>query len=187
MIARQLYTLAATLEGTLICYCYTSCKPEGGSRREHLGVGWSVLEVTYARAVELLLEGALQNCDRRIPRIPRTEEDVENAIIIRYQKNEIGAFSMMRGRLSQATTIVMELGLTRDIHRQAPSCLEDRRVLQVVPCTIVCATRFKYYEAGDLLTTSCARCGEEDSFHHLVKCADMTLPGPSADPTPIFW
>ena len=51
--------------------------------------------------------------------------------------------------------------------------------------TIVCATRFKYYEAGDVLATSCKGCGEEASFRHLVKCANMTVPCPSTKLAPI--
>ena len=73
----------------------------------------------------------------------------------------------------------MSLGLTRNTIRQALAQLESCRSKQVILSSILRATRFKYYEGGKLLKTSCARCGREDNFRHLLECARLFAPVPS--------
>ena len=115
-----------------------------------------------------------------------TSDELKNAIKIRYEIDELCALKLLRGEASQSTEIILTLGLTREIIRQALSRLEHDRAKQVVLSSILCATRFKYYESGELLATSCARCGEEDSFTHLLHCAGMRAPAPKTDPEEII-
>ena len=75
----------------------------------------------------------------------------------------------------------MALGLTRDLIRQTLDRLEHNRALQVTLSSILCTTRFKYYESGELLKTSCMRSGGEDSFQHMVGCVGLSAPLPTFD------
>ena len=113
---------------------------------EHLDVGWTVIEVTYCRAKILLACGAIDRCSSRTPRIPLTPLEVREAIKTRYAIDEAKAVRMLQGQHSTAAEVIIHLGLKRDIIRQALSKIEENRALQVVLCSILCTTRFKYYE-----------------------------------------
>ena len=65
-------------------YSFTNDKPDTGIFFEHLDVGWSMLEVTYARAKKLLVAGLLVPYLRRAPLITLTPEEVKDATKIRY-------------------------------------------------------------------------------------------------------
>ena len=180
-IARILHELAPILNFTLICYSFTSNKPETGEMCEHLDVGWTVLETTYIRAKKLIRAGILDECKHKAARIPLTADEVKDAIKLRYAVDEGKAIYMLKGQSSTAAEVIIELGLTRDVIRQALERLEYSRAKQVVLCSILCTTRFKYYESQGLLRTTCLKCGALDSFHHLVQCAALTIPTPSQD------
>ena len=150
--------------------------------REHLDVGWSVLEVTYCRAKLLLDSETFRSSSRNVPRIPLTAEEVKEDVRIKYSIDEADAVKMLQSQDSTAAEVIIQLGLTREIIRQALAKLEQNRPQQVVLCSIVCTTRFKYFEAGKLLKTTCLACGLEDSFTHLVQCTGMRMPSLSMDP-----
>ena len=113
--------------------------------------------------------------------ITPTFEEVKEAIKIRYAIDEGKAINMLRGQSSAASEVIMRLGLTRDIIRQAIGTLSQDRARQVVLRTIICTTRFKYYEGRKSFATTCLKCGSEDSFAHLVSCSGLTVPDPSGD------
>ena len=185
-IADLLYSLAAKLHFTLICYGFTGGKLDEGVFEEHVDVGWTVIEVTYCRAKLLLACGAITECSSRTPRIPLTPLEVKKAIKTRYAIDEAKAVKMLQGQNSAAAEVIIHLGLTRDIIRQAPAKIENNRAQQVVLCSILCATRFKYYKAGGLLKTTCLKCGSEDGYTHLVRCAGTVEPTLSLDPESII-
>ena len=59
----------------------------------------------------------------------------------------------------------------------------------MVLCGIICATRFKYFKEGILFPTECRRCGEVDSFVHLLRCTGMgpvPEPGVDSEPTVLY-
>ena len=89
---------------------------------------------------------------------------------------------MLRGESSQSVMIITRLGLTRDIIRGALSELERKCAQHAALCPILCAMRFKYYEFEKILNTSCAKCGEEDSLHHLLSSADLEAPASKVGP-----
>ena len=128
----------------------------------------------------------MKNCSRRIPRIPLTITEVKDAVKVRHSIDEIRTIGMLTDQSSQAAGILVELGLTRDLIRQALERLADARPAQVVLCAILRATRFKYFEEGKLYKTSCNKCGEEDGFGHMLQCAGLVVPYVSAGATPLI-
>ena len=49
--------------------------------------------------------------------------------------------------------------------------LRDDRKEQATLCSILCATRFKFFsKKKELQSTICGRCGQVDSFEHLLRC-----------------
>ena len=181
-MAEQLTTLAKSLKCHLILYGFNHEQRGEELFLEDLDTGWTELEISYLRACRLIDGEVFESITAQIPLIPLTADELKNEIKIRYETDELKAVQMLKGEASKASAIVLELGLTRDIVRQALARLEHDRAKQVVLCSILCATRFKYYEGGDLLNTSCAKCGKEDNFKHLLKCADLTAPAPRKNP-----
>ena len=79
---------------------------------------------------------------------------------------------------SEAGRIFGLLGLGRPLVRRTLDSLKDSRVDQVTVCSIICATRFKFYDRGTpntLRPTSCPVCNRNriDSFDHLVECTGL--------------
>ena len=178
VIAKQMYLLAGALAAPLIYYSFPADRPEE-SLEEDLENGISVLRVTYARAVNLLKNKILPSYEGRFPRIPLTKEEVKDIIKTRYEIDEWATVRMLKQRSSKSAAVMVQLGLTRDVIRQALQQLEGSRPLQVTLCTIICATRFKYFEKNKIFPTTCKKCGAEDSFDHLVLCAGLSRPAPS--------
>ena len=51
--------------------------------------------------------------------------------------------------------------------------MRHSRALQSTFRSIVCATRFKYFEKGGLLPAQCQYCGCKDRYKHLVECVNI--------------
>ena len=66
--------------------------------------------------------------------------------------------------------------MTRSLAKAVLQELSHTRALQTTFCSIVCATRFKFFCKGALLPTICQYCGERDSLDHLLKCVNMGEP-----------
>ena len=185
LIAKTICELAPLLQFTLICYSFSTEKPTEEVVWEHLDVGWTVLETTCVRAKKIINDGLLAGSSTRIPRIPLTQDEVKNAIQLRYAVDEAKAIGMLSGQSSTAAEVILRLGLSRDVIRQAIEHFEYSRAQQVVLCTILCTTRFKYYAKEGLLETQCLKCGEIDSFEHLVECAGLVVPPLTKDTEPM--
>ena len=116
--------------------------------------------------------------------MPWTNDKVKDALQLRYEQDELGALGMLGLPGSVSCAIFVEVGLTRSVVRAALAELEGCRAHQTALCGILCATRFKYGEEGELLPTTCGKCSAEDGFEHLVACVGLVLPEPSLGPTP---
>ena len=69
-----------------------------------------------------------------------------------------------------SSSIYRELHLTRSIAKALFTSFQNDRRCQVVFASIACATRFKTFtNNGPLQPTTCAKCGEQDSFSHLLE------------------
>ena len=137
------------------------------------------------RAGTLVGSGFLRPWKGRIAGVPLTTEEVKEHIQIRYETDELEAIRMLTKCDSVSGEIYLRLRLTRSAILEALKELADDRAAQVVLCSVVCATRFEYYGAGQLLQTECARCGEIDSLEHLLRCTGMgPIPSPEEDPEP---
>ena len=177
-LANQMQALADRLKCPLILPSFHSDKPEDDFFKEDLDVGLTEIEISYIRLRRLIDAEGLKPLGPRIPHTPITVDELKNAIKVRREIDELHAIKMLRREDSQASEISLELGLTREIIRQALSQRERDRAKQVVLCSILRATRFKFYESGDVLKTSCAKCGEEDNFRHLLQRVALPAPTP---------
>ena len=85
---------------------------------------------------------------------------------------------MLMKQGSYASSIYIGLHLSRSIIKAAFTRLQSQRRGQTVLASIVCATRFKLFTTEHADTTvRCMRCGEPDSFEHLVACCGwMSVP-----------
>ena len=80
--------------------------------------------------------------------------------------------------------IFQRIGLTRCIIERTLAELTHSRKEQTALCNIICATRFKYAQDGKLYPTVCRRRGRQETFQHMVKCANLKVPVPTEDPDP---
>ena len=183
-IAQRCYELAATLPVPLILYSYEPRIPELEQVPENLEIGWTVERVTTGRARVLVGHEGMAELVARLPRIPLTHEEVKERLKIRYEQDELHAIHLMAKGGSAAGQIYRRLGLTRNIIALALEGLADSRALQVVLCSIICATRFKMLVEGKLHETACRRCGGTDGLEHLLECAGLTVPERTTEPEP---
>ena len=78
------------------------------------------------------------------------------------------------------------LGLTRQLIKDAFRGLGASRQLQVILCSILRATRFKNLKDGGLLSTTCKRYQQQDSFEHVLICGALTPLEPKEDPETVI-
>ena len=152
-IANCMYRLARDLSMPLIFYGFPYDLKNDEVEGEHLDVGWTVLRATRMRAASLIQgEQSLSPTWGRIARVPLTKDEVQEAIKVRYEKDELWVIRAMGQRSTRSAEIVFaQLGLTRDVIRQALEELAAIRAHQVALCNVLCATRFKLYSAEGLL------------------------------------
>ena len=149
-LAQSLRGLVAGLGRPLICYNFSSDKPDEETLFEHLDVGWSVLEVAAIRAKKLIADGFLAPDWGRVRRAPPTIGGVKAALKIKYSIDELHAIGVLQSLPPTAANVIMEFAFTRDVIRKALGNLGRCRKQQLVMRPILCATRLKFYEAGDL-------------------------------------
>ena len=143
----------------------------GGSR------GCDILYVTAKRLYNTIIPQGLILWGERICRIPWNAEEVKAHLLSRYQVDEARFISLLSSEGSIASQIFTDLKLNREVLRIALNSLKFSRKLQVTMGSIICATRFKYFDkAGNILPVSCPKCKKEDSFEHLLGCAELELP-----------
>ena len=79
----------------------------------------------------------------------------------------------MSDELSSSCGVFQTLRLDRTVIREALKLHRHSRIAQVTLCSILCATRFKFFSKEGLCPTVCGLCGQTDSFQHLLRCTQM--------------
>ena len=107
----------------------------------------------------------------RIAHLPWTNEETKAHLSYRYNYDEGMFIRRLKGEGSMACDIFGHFRLTRGVVRSVLGGLQANRAAQVAISSLLCGTRFKYYDKkGNLLTVMCPFCGEGDSFEHFLKC-----------------
>ena len=107
-----------------------------------------------------------------LPRLPLTTAESKDLIQERVERDEIRAMGRLVGLGSLSATIVMCLGLTRSVIKEALAQLSHDRHLQVTLRSILGATRFKILVRGRVYHVECPHTMlyMQDSFGHLLEC-----------------
>ena len=100
----------------------------------------------------------------------------------RYEQDEVKILPLLRGRGFLSGAIFTRLRLTRGIIREVTIALRRSRASQTTAASIVCATRFKFFQGEGLLRTEYGYFGQIDSSPHLISCVNIGDPsqGPAA-------
>ena len=112
----------------------------------------------------------------RVARLPWTTEEVSQRVEARYEGDERRFIGALQTGGSVACRIYAELRLDRTLMKELMRRLHADRRHQAVLCGIVCASRFKFFEASKLLPVACQKCGSVDSLEHLLECTAMGEP-----------
>ena len=113
-----------------------------------------------------------------------TKEEVNNLIKLRREEDELKVVKVLEHGCSVSGGIFQKIGLTGHTIKQALAELSRSRIEQTALRSVICATHFKFAQEGKLYPTKCDRCGQRDSFLHMVACTGVRLPEPSEDPDP---
>ena len=118
----------------------------------------------------------------QIARIPWTTKELKRHLKRRYREDERKAIELPAMEDSIASANYCKLGLNRALLKETLRRLQHNRRRQVVFANIICATRFKFFdETGTLPNVKCPLgCGEIDSLEHLITCAHLRDPDPTA-------
>ena len=128
-----------------------------------------------SRLYELALPRIIQQWGGRLARIAWTEEETKMYCKIKYRADEQEALCMLQDEGSISSSIYAELHLTRSIIKEVLTRLRNDRRKQMVFASVVCATRFRTYtNNNEPQTVKCMRCGNQDSFEHLLQCSRAT-------------
>ena len=126
---------------------------------------------TAKRMFDRVLKLGRDKWGEQIARIPRTAEETKAHLTARYRYDEALFLQRLQERGSEACRIYNHFTLNRTILRSAYRALRFNRAAQVALSSLICATRFKYYDArGELLTVKCPYCSEVDTFDHFLIC-----------------
>ena len=136
-----------------------------------------VIGVPRLRFIDYIHDKAMEKRGERIARLPLTQEEIKTRIKTVFEQDEMRAIERLRDLGSTSCGIYLRLGLTRRTIKETLKRLPYCRPLQVTLCSIICATRFKFYENGRLLSTVCQRkeSGMVDNFDHLIDCTGLRL------------
>ena len=116
------------------------------------------------------------NWHETLPRIPCAKAETKNLLDQQQKADERRAMNQLSALGSESATIIKELDLTRDLVAEVMNTLKDEREAQVNLFTILSATRFRTFCNKQMLPTQCPQpgCTQRDSFHHLIKCHQLT-------------
>ena len=94
----------------------------------------------------------------------------------RYFADEAKVIPLLRSKGSISGAIFRELSLTRSIITEALDKLKRSRALQATLRSIICATRFKYFDGKTLLRTVCHLRGRNGSFRQPISRVTFGAP-----------
>ena len=157
----------------LFCMWTEGAVPAGRRFVENLDDARDILAVTRRRMVETILECVSE--ERPLAAIPMTKDEIKELILEKFCSDEIGTIEALKQAGSMAGGIFSRLQLDRTTIKLVLKELQASRQTQSTFCSILCATRFKYYEEKECRETLCQRpgCGKVDSFDHLLECTKL--------------
>ena len=129
------------------------------------------------RAIALPVLGA--GWSKSLPGIPLTKEELKQLIDTRHQRDEWTAMRLLHSLDSESASIIIGLGLDREIISMSLAELQAKHLAQINLLRILRGTRFKYYKYGVLAPTLCPntfygrQCGKEDSLSHMLRCYSL--------------
>ena len=137
-----------------------------------------VLVAASSRLYSLVLPSIPPKWKARLARIPWVKDETRMYSKIRYRADEEATLHLLRNEGSASCSIYSDLHLTRSVVKETLTKLQNDRRKQVVFAGIVCATRFKMIAPNnELHAVKCMRCGEQDSFPHMLQCCNLgTIP-----------
>ena len=96
----------------------------------------------------------------------------------KYSEDERKAIGLLANEGSRACTNYCQMGLNRAVIKAVIKTLHFNRRWQVNLASIICATRFKFFNKhGRLPPVACPNgCGEADSLAHMKLCYGLSLP-----------
>ena len=107
----------------------------------------------------------------QLARLPWTVEEMKAHLAHRYEYDEKRFIIRMEGEGSIASRIFEHFRPTRSLVKSVFNSMRFKRAAQVALGSLICATRFKYYdEKGELLEVVCPFCRNPDSFDHFLEC-----------------
>ena len=134
----------------------------------------NVITITKNRFFQSILPRQTDDWYACQSRIPLTTKEIQARVVTRFERDEGRVLKLLaEGARSVSCGIYERLGLTRAIIRDVLEVLRDSRILQSTFCSIICATRFKYFYKGVILPTICQYCGQVDSLSHLIACVNI--------------
>ena len=130
------------------------------------------------RFFSMAVPKARQKWAGRLARLPWTTEEFKHHLKRRYRNSEREMIGILAAQGSMSSAIFCQLRLTREVIKEAIRRLQSNRMVQTVLATILCATRFKYFnKQGRLMSVSCGnKCGQVETFEHLLKCNNLRIP-----------
>ena len=129
-----------------------------------------VLFYTARRPSEFVIPNVRRLWGSRIAWLPGAVEQTKTHLKCRYRDDEARFLSLLRREGSTARDAFYTVRLNRDITKQVFRGLSYNRKLQVAFGTIVCATRFKFFDGnGELRPAHCTICWHKDSLAHLIR------------------
>ena len=144
----------------------------------------SILYFSKQRAESVVKTGVLDLWKDRWARIPLTKHEKGKLIKLRHEEDELQAIKVLGNECSVSDEFFQRLGLTRCVIERTLAELTHSRKERTGLCNVICATRFEYAQDGKLYPTVCRRRGRQETFQHMVKCANLKVPVPTEDPDP---
>ena len=146
-----------------------------------------ILLTMSSRLYSLVLPNVPIEWKARIARIPWTQDETKMYCKIKFRADEDAILNLLQYEGSTACSIYADLHLTRSIVKEVLQKLQSDRRRQVVFASIVCATRFKTIGPNnELQAVKCARCGDRDSFEHMLRCCRLECVPDDEDPAALF-
>ena len=137
-----------------------------------------VIYATATRMVRAIGPEAWQLWGEQIARLSWTAEETKTRLKQSYQEDEKRTISLLATTGSTACNIYQDMKLSRKVIKEALRRLKRSRFNQVTLATIVCGTRFKFFEDDRRYPVRCEVTEgfqEEDSSQHLLSCCRMPL------------
>ena len=118
----------------------------------------------------------------RLARIPWTTQELKKHMKRRYYEDERKAIGLLAEEGSTACIGYCRLGLNRAVIKASMKSLQAKRQWQVCLASVICATRYKFFDEKEQLQSArCPNgCGCADSLEHMLECYALEPPDSAA-------